>query len=42
VTDRLDRRRAEVRAAFVARFAAYDTKSNRQLLKSLLREVTRG
>jgi CHAD domain-containing protein len=42
LSDQLDRRRAEERADFVARFAAYDTKANRRALKSLLREVSGG
>jgi CHAD domain-containing protein len=39
VTDHLDRRRREERAAFVDRFAAYDTKANRQILAGLLERV---
>jgi CHAD domain-containing protein len=42
LSDHLDRRRAEERAAFVVRFAAYDTKDNRRALKDLLREVSGG
>ena len=41
LSDHLDRRRVEERAAFVERFAAYDTKPNRRTLDSLLREVAR-
>jgi CHAD domain-containing protein len=36
LSDHLHRRRAEERAAFVERFARYDTKANRRLLDSLL------
>lgn len=41
LSDHLDRRRTEERAAFVERFAAYDTKANRRVLESLLRRVSR-
>jgi CHAD domain-containing protein len=40
LSDLLDRRRAEERAAFVERFAAYDTKANRRALKALLRKAS--
>ena len=36
LSDHLDRRRAQERAAFVERFAGYDTKTNRQTLARLL------
>jgi CHAD domain-containing protein len=42
LSDHLDRRRAEERAGFVERFAAYDTKANRRLLDKLLHEVASG
>jgi len=42
LSDHLDRRRAEERAAFVERFAAYDTKTNGRALEALLRKATAG
>jgi CHAD domain-containing protein len=42
LSDHLDRRRAEERAAFGARFAAYDTKANRRALDALLRKASDG
>ena len=42
LSDHLDRRRAEERAAFVDRFASYDTKANRRTLKAMLRKVSAG
>lgn len=42
LSDHLDRRRAQERADFVERFAAYDTKANRRSLAGLLDEVADG
>ena len=42
LSDQLDRRRAEERADFVERFAAYDTKANRRALDVAAREVSGG
>ena len=41
LSDQLERRRAEERAAFAKRFARYDRKSNRRALDALLDEVRR-
>jgi CHAD domain-containing protein len=42
LSDHLDRRRAEERAAFVDRFAAYDTKANRRALDAMIRKASAG
>jgi len=42
LSDHLDRRRAEERAGFVERFAAYDSKANRKALARLLAGVTKA
>jgi CHAD domain-containing protein len=42
LSDHLDRRRAEERAAFVDRFAAYDTKANHRILDAMLRKASNG
>ena len=39
LSDQLERRRAEERAAFAKRFARYDRKANRKALARMLDEV---
>ena len=39
ISERMVRRQADQRAAFAARFAAYDTKGNRRGLARLLAEI---